>query len=138
MNPLHPIRPQLHPRRKELNPLILIQRTLHKRWFHHPLRPLRRLQQTLREPRPRHGHRQRRGPGAVLRFHDFVAAELDAVDVIVEVFAGEGVAGLGEEGDDGGAGVAADDDDVFVRRVGLFVLGDEAGGADDVEGGDAE
>jgi hypothetical protein len=34
--------------------------------------------------------------------------------------------------------VAADNGDFLVGRVGLLDLGDEAGGADDVEGGDAE
>ena len=34
--------------------------------------------------------------------------------------------------------MAADNSDVLVGGVGVFVLGDEAGGADDVESGDAE
>lgn len=46
--------------------------------------------------------------------------------------------GLGEERDDGDAGVAADDDDGLVGGIGVLDLGKEAGGADDVEGGDAE
>ena len=54
------------------------------------------------------------------------------------MFALEGVPRLGQERDDGGARMAADDGDVFVRRVGGFEGGDEAGGADDVEGGDTE
>lgn len=45
---------------------------------------------------------------------------------------------LRDEGHDGDAGVAADDGDGFVLGVGALELGDEAGGADDVEGGDAE
>ena len=62
---------------------------------------------------------------------------LDAVDEL-GVGAQVGVVALGEEGDDGDAGVAADDGDVLVLGVGALDLGDEAGGADDVEGGDAE
>ncbi len=46
--------------------------------------------------------------------------------------------GLREEGDDGDAGVAADDGDVFFRRVGVLDFGDEARRPDDVEGRDAE
>ena len=67
-----------------------------------------------------------------------VAAELHAVDVLVELLAFEVVAGLGEERDDGGARVAADDGDVLVGGVRVADLGDEARGADDVEGGDTE
>ena len=46
--------------------------------------------------------------------------------------------GLGEDGDDGDAGVTTDHGDLLVGRVGLLDLGDEAGGTDDVEGGDTE
>jgi hypothetical protein len=60
------------------------------------------------------------------------------VDVVVELLAGEVVAGLREERNDGGAGVATDDGDVLVGRVGGPDLRDEARGADDVKGGDTE
>jgi len=50
----------------------------------------------------------------------------------------EVVAALAEQRDDGLAGVATNDNDVLVGRVGALVLGDEARGADDVKGGDTE
>ena len=48
------------------------------------------------------------------------------------------MAGLGKEGNNGGARVATDDGNVLVGGVGALVLGNKAGGADDIEGGDAE
>jgi hypothetical protein len=45
---------------------------------------------------------------------------------------------LGEEGNDGSAGVATDDGDVLGGGVVVLDLGDEAGSADNVEGGDTE
>jgi hypothetical protein len=48
------------------------------------------------------------------------------------------VSGLGEQGDDGHAGVTADDGDVLIRGVGTLQLGNKSGGSDDVKGGDAE
>jgi hypothetical protein len=64
---------------------------------------------------------------------------LDAVDEVIEGFAGEvRVVGLREEGNDGDAGVATDDGDGLVGGIGVLDLGEKAGGADDVEGGDAE
>jgi hypothetical protein len=60
-------------------------------------------------------------------------------ELLVHV-SGDGLAvlALGEEGHDGRAAVSADDGDGRVggRRVGD--PGEEAGGADDIEGGDAE
>lgn len=61
------------------------------------------------------------------------------MDEVIEGFAGEvRVVGLREEGNDGDAGVATDDGDGLVGGIGVLDLGEKAGGADDVEGGDAE
>ena len=46
--------------------------------------------------------------------------------------------GLREQRDDGDTGVTADDGDGLVGGVGALDLGDEAGGTDDIEGGDTE
>lgn len=46
--------------------------------------------------------------------------------------------GLGEEGDDGDAGVTTNNGDEFVGGVGVLNLGDEARSTDDVKGGDTE
>ena len=43
-----------------------------------------------------------------------------------------------KERDDRGAGVAADDSDIFIGRICAFELGDETGSADDVKGGDTK
>lgn len=138
MNLLHTIRPQLDPRAEEINSLVLVVRALDETRLNDPTLSLRRFEQTLREARACHRHAERSGPGAAFGLHDLVATELDAADVLVKFGAGEGVAGLREEWDDGGAGVAADDGDVLVCGVGAFELGNEAGGADDVEGCYAE
>lgn len=45
---------------------------------------------------------------------------------------------LAEERDDGDTGVASDNGDVLIGGVGALELGDEARGADDVEGGDTK
>lgn len=46
--------------------------------------------------------------------------------------------GLGQEGNNGNTGVTANDCDFLVRGVGALELRDEAGGTNDVEGGDTE
>ena len=51
---------------------------------------------------------------------------------------GLAVSDLGEEGDDGGAGVTADDGDTEFLGVDASDAGKEAGGTDDVEGSDTE
>jgi len=48
------------------------------------------------------------------------------------------VVGLREEGDDRHAGMAADDGDRLIGGIGVLDLGEEAGGTNDVESGDAE
>lgn len=61
------------------------------------------------------------------------------MDEFVEGLAGDvGVVGLGKERDDSDAGVAADNGDRLVGGVGVLDLSEEAGGADDVEGGNTE
>lgn len=136
---LHAILAQLDLAGEEIHALVLVQRAVHERRLHHALLSLRGLQQALGEACSRHRHRQSRGPGTVLGLDDLVPAELDAVDEVIEGFAGEvGVVGLREEGHDGDAGVATDDGDGLVGGIGVLDLGEEAGGADDVEGGDAE
>jgi hypothetical protein len=63
---------------------------------------------------------------------------LHALDVVGKLLALEVVAGLRQEGNDGGAGVATNDGDVLVGGVGVVQLGDEARGTDNVEGGDTK
>jgi hypothetical protein len=138
VNLLDTIGAQLNVGRKVLDALVLVQWAVHERRLNDVLLALRGLEQRLSEARASHGHGERCGSRAVLGLDDLVAAELHAVDVVVELLALEGVAGLGEQGHDGGAAVAADDRDVLGCGVRVLELGDEARGADDVEGGDAE
>lgn len=87
------------------------------------------------------GHGEGGGASTVLGLDDLVTTELDAVDEGGELVGGDvgGGLGLAEEGDDGLAGVAADDGDGGLLGVlGAGDLGDEGLGADDVEGGDTE
>lgn len=76
--------------------------------------------------------------GSVLGLDDLVTSELDAVGQSLDLLLGEGVAGLGEEGDDGDARVATDDGDLGILSRDLLDLRDEAGGTDNIEGGDTE
>lgn len=122
---------------EELDALVLVQGGVDKGGLDDALLALGGAQQGLGHAGTGHGHGQGGGAGAVLGLDDLVTAELDALDE-VGVAGQLGVAGLAEERDDGHAGVATDDGDVLVGGVGALELGDEAGGADDVEGGDTE
>ena len=84
------------------------------------------------------GHRERRGPSAVLRLDGLI---LDAVHECIVLLAGAdgGASGrLGEEGDDGYAGMATHDGHGHLPWVSTRDAAEEARGADDVERGDAE
>ena len=87
------------------------------------------------------GHRERRGPSAVLRLDDLITTILDALYERIVLLAGAdgGASGcLGEEGDDGHAGMAAHDGHGCLPWVGARDAAQEARGADDVERGNAE
>jgi hypothetical protein len=135
---LHAVGAELDVGREVVATLVLVQRGVDKGGLDDILLALGGLEQALGEAGTSHGHGERGRTGTVLGLHDLVTTELDAADVLGELLAGEVVAGLREEGDDSGTGVAADDSDVLVGRVGALDLRDEAGGADDIEGGDTE
>jgi len=129
---------ELDLRGKVVDALVLVEGRVDIGGLDDALLALGGLEQGLGEAGAGHGHGEGGGSGAALCLDDLVTAELDALDVGVALVARELVAGLGEEGDDGGARVATDDGDVLVGGVGVLELRDEAGGADDVEGGDTE
>ena len=135
---LNTVRAKLDVGREVSHALVLEERALDESRLNDALLALSGLEQRLSEARASHGHGEGGRASAALGLHDLVTAELHALHVLVALGALEGVAGLAEERDDGLAGVAADDGDVLVGRVGALELGDEAGGADDVEGGDTE
>lgn len=121
-----------------LDALVLVEGRVDEGGLDDVLLALGGLEEGFGEAGTGHGHGEGGGTGTVLGLDDLVTAKLDAVDVLFKLLAGEGVAGLREQGNNGGSGVAADNGDVLVGRVGVLDLGDEAGGADDVEGGDTE
>lgn len=122
---------------EEVDALVLVQRGVDKGGLNNTLLALGGAQQGLGHAGTGHGHGQGGGAGTVLGLDDLVATELDALDDLL-VGGQVGVGGLGEQGDDGHTGVATDNGDVLVGGVGALELGDEAGGTDDVEGGDTE
>lgn len=87
------------------------------------------------------GHGEGGRAKAVLGLDDLVTAELDAVDEGVKLLGwdGDGGLGLGEERDDGLAGVATNDwDGGRLGVLGAGDLGHEGLSTDDIEGGDTE
>jgi hypothetical protein len=118
--------------------LVLVERRVDESWLDDVLLALGSLEERLGETGTSHGHGEGGRASTVLGLDDLVTTELDAVDVAVELLALEVVAGLGQEGDDGCAGVATNNGDVLAGGVGVLELGDEARGTDNVEGGDTE
>lgn len=123
---------------EEVDALVLEERRIDVGWLDDTLLALGGLEQALGETGSSHGHGESGRSGTALGLDDLVTTELDALDVLVALGALEAVAGLGEQWDDGSARVTTDDGDGLVGRVGALELGDEAGGTDDVEGGDTE
>ena len=128
---------ELDPGGEEVNTLVLVQRGVNEGWLRNALLALRSLEQRLGEASTGHGHGEGGGSGTVLGLDDLVTTELNAVQE-GSVADKVGVLALGEEGDDGDTGVSTNDGNGLISRVGLLDLGDEAGCADDIEGGDTE
>lgn len=97
--------------------LVLVERRVDESRLDDVLLALGSLEQALGEARTSHGHGEGSRAGTVLGLDDLITTELHAVDVAVELLALEAVAGLGEEGDDGGTGVTTNNGDVLVGRV---------------------
>ena len=123
---------------KVLDTLVLVERRVDKGGLDDVLLALGSLEERLGEAGTGHGHGEGGGTSTVLGLDNLVTTELDAVDVAVELLALEVVAGLGEEGNDGSTGVTTNNGDVLAGGVGVLQLGDEAGSADDIEGGNTE
>jgi hypothetical protein len=123
---------------EEVAALILVEGRVNKGGLNDVLLALGSLQQALSEAGTGHGHGEGGRASTALGLDNLVTTELHAVHILVELLAREVVAGLREERDYGGAGVAADDGDVLVGGVGALDLGDEAGGTNDVKSGHTE
>lgn len=125
--------------REEIHALVFVQWAIDEGAFDNALLALRSLQQALSEPCTSHGHGKSGRACTILGLDDFVTTELDAVDQGVELLAGDiGVAGLRDQGDDGNTRVTTNNGDVLVCGIGSLDLGNEAGGADDVQCGDTK
>jgi hypothetical protein len=124
---------------EEVDTLVLEQRGVDEGGLDDALLTLGGAQERLGEASTGHGHGEGGGAGTVLGLDDLVTTELDAVDESVTGLTRDGgVVGLRQEGDDGHTGVTADNGDLLAGGVGLLDLGDEARGADNVQGGDTE
>jgi hypothetical protein len=135
---LDTVRAELDVGGKVFAALVLVERRVDESGLDDVLLALSSLEERLGETGTGHGHGESGRAGTVLGLDDLVTAELDAVDVALELLALEVVAGLRQERDDGCAGVATNNGDVLAGGVGVLDLGDEARGTDDVEGGDTE
>jgi hypothetical protein len=133
------VRSQLNAGSEELDTLVLVEGAVDEGGLNDSLDTLSGLEEGLGETGTGESHGEGSGTSTVLGLDDFVTTELDTVDKGVAGLAfNAGVVGLGEKRDNGHAGVATDDRDFLVGRVGRLDLGDEAGGTDDIKGGDTE
>lgn len=124
---------------EEVNTLVLVERALNEGGLDDTLLALSGLQEGLGEASTGHGHGEGSGTSTILGLDDLITTELDAVDESIAGLAlNIGVVGLGEQRNDGDTGVATNNGDGLVGGIGLLDLGDEAGGPDDIEGGDTE
>jgi hypothetical protein len=73
-----------------------------------------------------------------LGLDNFITTELDTVGKSIELFLGELLTSLGEEGNNGDTRVTTDDGNVDILGVLALDLRDEAGGTNDIKGGDTE
>lgn len=124
---------------EEINALVLVQWAVHEGRLHHSLFALGGLQQALRKSSTSHGHGESCRTGTVLGLDHLITAELDSVDQGIKLLARDvGVARLRDQGHDSDTRVATHNGDVLIHGIGALDLRDEAGGTDDIEGGDTE
>lgn len=122
---------------EEVNTLVLVERGLDEGGLDDTLLALSGAEEGVSHAGTGHGHGEGGRASTVLGLDDLVTTELHTLDEL-SVGGELGVGALGEERDDGDTGVATNDGDVLVLGVGILELGDEAAGADNVEGGDTE
>ena len=138
MDLLDTIWTELNERGEEVAAAILVEWAVDESWLDNTLLALSSLEQALGEASTGHGHGEGSRSSTILGLDDLVTTELHTVDVGVELLALQVVAGLRQKWDDGLAGVTTDDGDALVGWVGALDLGDEAGGTDNVKGGDTK
>jgi len=124
---------------EEVDTLVLVERRVNEGGLDDVLLTLGSLEEGLSEASTGHGHGEGGGASTVLGLDNLVTTELDAVDKgVAGLTVNGGVSGLGQQGNDGHTGVATNNGDLLGGGVGLLDLGDEARGADNVQGGDTE
>jgi hypothetical protein len=69
---------------------------------------------------------------------DLVTTKLNTVDILIELLAGEIIAGLRKQRNNGSARVATNHGDVLVRWVGILKFRDESASTNDIEGGNTK
>jgi hypothetical protein len=131
---------KLNTGREEVDTLVSVERALDESGRDDALLAAQTTEKRIGELGTSVRHGERSAAGAVLGLDDLVTAELDTVDDLLIRFAFDGLAegALGEQGHDGGAGVATDDGDNGLLGVRVGDLAEEARGTDDVEGGDTK
>jgi hypothetical protein len=122
---------------KEVNALVLVQWAVDESRLNNTLLSLSGLQQRLSEAGTSHSHRQSSRSSTILSLDDLITTELHTVEerrITDEIR----VRGLREQRNDCDARVSTNNDDVLINGVGVLDLRDEAGCADNIEGGDTE
>lgn len=136
---LNTVGAELNTGREEVDTLVLEQGRVNKGGLNNTLLTLGGAEEGLGEAGTGHGHGESGRASTILGLDDLITTELDAVDQSIAGLTGDGgVAGLRKQRDDGDTGVATDDGNLLGGGVGSLDLGDEAGGTDNVEGGDTE
>lgn len=122
---------------EEVDALVLVEGAVDEGGLNDALLALSSAEDGVGHAGTGHGHGEGGGTGTILGLDNLITTELDTLDEL-GVGGEVGVVGLGEEGDDGHTGVATDNGDVLILGVGALLLGNEAGGTDDVKGCDTE
>lgn len=139
MNLLNTIGTELDLGCKEFNTLVLVERAVDEGRLNNTAAAIRSSKQALSETSTSHSHGKSGRASTILGLDDLITTKLDTIDQVVELLACDiVVTGLGDQRDNGNAGVTTDNSDVLIGRIGTLELGDEAGSTDDIEGGDTE
>ncbi|KAH3665147.1 hypothetical protein OGATHE_003962 [Ogataea polymorpha] len=125
--------------REELDPLVLEQRRVDKGRLNNVFLAGKTVQHGRGKSSTGLGHRQGSRTSTTLGLDDFVTTELDSVDQsVVGLLWQVLVVGLGDQRNNGDSGVAANNGDVLVDRVGSSDFRQESRGSQHVQGGDTK
>jgi len=123
---------------EELNTLVSIDGGLDESGLNNTLLALGGLEKAVSETSTSESHGESGRASSVLGLDNFVATELNSVGKSIKFLLGELLTSLGEEGNNGDTGVTTNDSDVHILGVLALNLRDEAGGTDNIKGGDTE